>query len=126
MSQTGFRPKVYVKTDCPFSFKFLTFLAESGLSRQFDIMDCEPGSEKIAAVRVELEAKTGKSPAFPTVELAAGEFKSDSDDLIQHYADLHGIDVDSLPVLDVYKRGVFTTYIKMVKKIKSLDPEFFS
>ena len=42
MSSTEFKAKAYVKEGCPFSFKFLVFMAEAGLLDHIEIVRMKP------------------------------------------------------------------------------------
>lgn len=123
---TSFKPTVYVKTGCPFSFRFLVFIMEAGLYERFTIIEVNPEWESDKAIREHLEQATGKKPAFPTVEVAKGDYRSDSEALIDYYAQQEGVDTAALAVLDLYNRGLFDTYLRMVKKIKANFPDFFN
>jgi len=72
-----------------------------------------------------LSTKTGKSASFPTVKFKDGTYLSDSDRLIDYIAKRHNLDTATMPLFTFYKRGVFTTYLRMVKKIKAHFDYFF-
>ena len=42
---SDFRPKAYVKTVCPFSFKFRLFVTEAGLADQVEFIPMNPDAD---------------------------------------------------------------------------------
>ena len=42
MSPQPFKAKAYLKEGCPFSFKYLLFMVEAGLSDQIEVMSIPP------------------------------------------------------------------------------------
>ncbi len=101
------KPTAYLLTNCPFSFKFLLFISEARLIDRFEIVRCEPDSAELAQVKEKLTAATGKKATFPTVEIEPNVYKSDSDALVAHYAELNKIDPQSLPAFSFYMKGIF-------------------
>lgn len=101
-----FKAKAYVKEGCPFSCKFLVFMAEAGLLDEIAIVRCNPASPSFEDEKYRLGTWLDKEVTFPVVELEPGQYKSDSDALIEHYARAHGIAADSLAVLSFYKETV--------------------
>jgi hypothetical protein len=57
----------------------------------------------------------GKPAAFPTVEIEPGRYMTDSDKLIEHYAQRVDATVDELPVLSFYKQTIFPKLIEHYK-----------
>jgi hypothetical protein len=104
MTETAFRPVVYLKDLCPWCFRFRLFLLESGLEHRFDLRVFVPGDAEEAAIREELAPHFDKV-TFPTVQAAPGEFLTDSAALVAHYAAEAGIVVRDLKLLDQYERG---------------------
>lgn len=102
-----FKPTVYLREGCPFSFKFLLFLAESGLRDRFELIRCNPDAPEFEAIKSRLQAGLHKSATFPTVEVAPGRYMSDSDALIRHYASDNGIEAARLPALSFYVETIF-------------------
>ena len=47
MGRKPFIPKAYLKVDCPFSFKYLLFMAEAGLLDRIEVIRCDPKSAEI-------------------------------------------------------------------------------
>lgn len=98
--------KTYLRTDCPFSFKFLLFISEARVLDRFEIVRADPNSAEFEQIKAKLEQATGKKATFPTVEIEPGIYKSDSDALIEHFAKKLNVDVSSLVALAFYKEGI--------------------
>ena len=107
MSTRSFKAKAYVKDGCPFSFKFLVFMSEAGLLDSIEIIRLDGNAPDFAAAKERLSAALGKSATFPTVEVAAGRFMTDSDRVIEHFAQGAGLNPDEMPVLTFYKQTIF-------------------
>lgn len=101
-----YKAKAYLRTDCPYSFKFLLFMSEAGLLDHIDIVECDPQGSAFAATKARLAQATGRAVTFPIVEVEAGRYQSDSDALIQHYAAAHGVDRSALAALHFYLNGI--------------------
>jgi len=114
MSREEFRAKAYVKEGCPFSFKFLTFMAEANLLDEIEVVRLREGDADYEATRRKLAERLGKA-SFPTVELAPDEYMSDSDRLIEHYAKRAGLRPDEMPVLSLYKQGILPKLFELHK-----------
>jgi hypothetical protein len=114
MSRETFKPKAYVKEGCPFSFKFLTFMAEANLLDEIEIVRVREGDADYEATRAKLAEHLGKA-SFPTVELGPDEYMSDSDRLIEHYAKREGLRPDEMPVLSLYKQGILPKLFELHK-----------
>ena len=125
-AETAFKPTVYIKTGCPFSFKFLIFITEAKILDQFQIIEVNPAAEGNLQIREKLEVAMGRKPSFPTVETAHDQYMSDSNELINYYAKQFQIAVEDLRVLDIYERSIFSNYLRMVRKIKQHFPDFFN
>jgi hypothetical protein len=95
----GFKAKAYVKEGCPFSFKFLVFMAEAGLLDRIEIVRLAPEDPAFDETKARLSEGLGKPATFPTVEIEPGRFMADSDRLIERFAELEGIRAAELPVL---------------------------
>ena len=106
MSPPTFKPTLYVMEGCPYSFRFLLFLSEAQLLDGFDVVKCDDRPE-CDAIKQTLEAAMGREPSFPVVEVAPGEYMSDSDRLIDHFARLNRIDRTGLPALVFYEDSIF-------------------
>ncbi|MEO7207478.1 MAG: hypothetical protein ABI145_11990 [Steroidobacteraceae bacterium] len=107
MALQPFKAKAYLKGGCPFSFKYLLFMVEAGLSDQIEVIRCDPSGPEFDAVKAKLAAGLGKPVSFPTVEIEPGRYESDSDALIRHYATKNGVEMSSLPALAFYTETIF-------------------
>jgi len=107
MDRKPFTPKAYLKVDCPFSFKYLLFMAEAGLLDRIEVIRCDPKSAGFERVKVKLAAATNEPATFPTVEVEPGRYQSDSDRLIEYYAQRNNVAPRDLPALKFYKQGIF-------------------
>ena len=106
MNDATFRPVLYVKEGCPFSFKTLLFVLEAGLLDRFEVREFAQGSDEEEAIRAELSPHLEKV-SFPAVQHAPGQFQTESDDIIARYAREANVDPGQLPVLSIYLGGVF-------------------
>jgi hypothetical protein len=107
MHHDTFKPKAYLKEGCPYSFSYLLFMAEAGLLEQVDVIRCDPESAGFDAVKRKLSKATGRDATFPTVEIAPQQYMSDSDKLIEHYAQERKVDPNTLPAFSFYKETLF-------------------
>ncbi len=107
MNANAFKPKVYVKEGCPFSFKYMLYMAEAGLLDQIELVRMDPADPSYEATKSKLSEGLGKAATFPTVELEPGHFMSDSDQLIERFAQQSGRPADEMPVLSFYKETIF-------------------
>jgi hypothetical protein len=107
MSSQPFKAKAYLKEGCPFSFKYLLFMVEAGLSDQIEVIRCDPSDPEFEVVKTKLTAGLRKPASFPAVEIEPGRYESDSDALIRHYATKYGIGARSLPALAFYTETIF-------------------
>lgn len=108
-----FIPTAYVKTNCPYSFKFRLFITEARLAAHVRFIALDPDAPSHAKDKADLASKIGRSHTFPVVEVEPNNYLTDSDDLITHFAKLHGIDPVALPTLQFYQTGLFTTFLEM-------------
>jgi hypothetical protein len=109
------KAKAYVKVGCPFSFKFLTFMAEAMLLDEIEIVRLQEGDANYEPTKRKLAEHLGKAPTFPTVEVEPLRYMTDSDRLIEHYAARHGLRPDDMPVLSLYKQGIFPKLLELHK-----------
>lgn len=108
------KAKAYIKEGCPFSFKFLAFMAEAKLLDEIEIVRLREGESEYEATRTKLAAELGKA-SFPTVEIERGRLMADSDRLIEHYAARAGLQPDEMPVLSLYKQGILPKLFELYK-----------
>jgi hypothetical protein len=118
MSKATFKANAYVKEGCPFSFKYLVFMTEAGLLDDLNIVRLREGEAGFDATKQRLSEHLGKPVSFPTVEIEPGRYMTDSDRLIEHYAEQHRLVPDELPVLSLYKQTIFPKLIEL-HKLKS-------
>ena len=110
----AFKPRVYLEAGCPYSFKFLLFLAETGQTDRFEIVVCDPDApDDHERIKRQLTQTTGRRTTFPTVEIAPGEDMSDSDALIAHFARERGIAEETLIALAFYLRSIYPQLLKL-------------
>ena len=114
MSTDAFKAQAYIKEGCPFSFKFLAFMAEAGLLEDIEIVRVREGDADHEATKAKLVAGLGKA-SFPTVEIEPGRLMADSDRLIEHYAERAGLQPDKMPVLSLYKQGILPKLFELHK-----------
>lgn len=115
MSSGKFKAKAYVKEGCPFSFKFLLFMTEAGLLGDIEIVRMKEDDPSFEATKARLSEHLGKPATFPTVEVEPGLYMSDSDRLVDRYAEQHGVNAEQLPVLSFYKQTIFPQLIELHK-----------
>lgn len=108
-----FTPTAYVKTNCPFSFKFRLFITEAGLDRQVRFVALDPDATTYGKDKAELAKKIGQKHTFPAVETEPGVYQTDSEALISYFANLHDVDAATLPTLQFYISGLYPTYLEM-------------
>ena len=101
------KPKAYIKEGCPYSFKFLLFMAEAKLLHGVDIIRCDPAEDEFEGIKDMLSRATGKPATFPTVEVEPKRYLTDSDRLIDYFATQYDIDQGALPALEFYRRSIF-------------------
>jgi hypothetical protein len=115
MSNETFKAKAYVKEGCPFSFKFLVFMAEAGLLDVVDVVRLREDDPDFESTKQRLGEKLGKPVTFPTVEIEPGRYMTDSDRVIEHFADGHGAQPAAMPVLEFYKQTILPKLIELHK-----------
>src|SRR5947208_2299846 len=107
MEAPGFTATAYLKEGCPYSFKFLLFMAEAQMLDRINVVRCDPDSDAFAAIKDKLTAATGKPATFPTVEVEHQRYMSDSDRLIEHYAKANNLSPRKLTAFSFYKDTIF-------------------
>jgi hypothetical protein len=115
MSHDSSKAKAYVKEGCPFSFKFLAFMAEAKLLDEIEIVRLREGDADYEEAKRKLGEHLGKAASFPTVEIEPNRYMTDSDRLIEHYANRKGLRPDELPVLSLYKQGILPKLFELHK-----------
>ena len=64
MGATAFKPKAYLKEGCPYSFKFMLFMAEADLLDRIDVVRCDPDHADFDAIKQKL-ASASRPTARP-------------------------------------------------------------
>lgn len=108
-----FKPTAYIRTNCPYSFKFLLFVTEAGLHDQFEFVPMNPETTEFETRKQEIERRMGRKAVFPVAEIAPDEFLSDSDKLIDHFSENHGINQGAMYALNFYRGGLYPCYLEM-------------
>ena len=122
MASNDFPPRVILKRECPFCLKLMIFLHEAGIAGEFRYLAVHGDTEEYEEVRSILEETLGDA-SFPTVEVSSGEFMSGSDELIDHYAEQHGVDRSQLSLLSYYEGGVFPAMTEMFQENQALKED---
>jgi hypothetical protein len=113
MSTDTFKAKAYVRAGCPFSFKYLVFMAEAGLLDRIEVIRLNPQDPGFEAEKQRLSQHLGKAVTFPVVEIEAGRYMTDSDRLIELYAGREGLEPDGMKVLSFYKQTILPQLIEL-------------
>jgi hypothetical protein len=113
MNAQAFKPKAYLKDGCPFSFKFWLFMVEAGLAQQIEVIRCAPNDPAFAGIKAKLTKGLGQAATFPTVEVEPERYQSDSDSLIEYFANRNRIDPGRLPALAFYKETIFPQVVEL-------------
>jgi hypothetical protein len=113
MSANKFKARAYIKEGCPFSCKYLVFMAEAGLLDDIDVVRLREGDAEFNAAKERLSQHLGKPASFPTVEIEPDRYMTDSDRLIEHYAEQHRLRPAEMPVLSFYKQTIFPQLLEL-------------
>jgi len=105
LSDTAFRPVLYLNHRCPFCLKLVMYLSNAGLLDRFDMDVFEPGSEDEQRIRGTLSAHFEKV-SFPAAQVAPGEYMKETDDLIARFEKDAPVKASELPLMDYYTTGV--------------------
>ena len=122
MSDTVFKPIVYLLHGCPFCMKVRLFLLEAKLIDQVDIQLVENGSEEGRQVKEKLAVHLPKV-GFPAVELTPGQYMAESDDIITWFAKGAGIDIETLPTFQDFVSGIFDRHLGMYRENMQLKQQ---
>ena len=114
-----FVPLLYLKKGCPFCFKVRVALLEADLLDRVNIREFASGTPEEEEIKNDLSLELDKL-SFPAAEVAPGEFKKDSDELIAYFTGLNGADVRDLPTLQAYKDGPFSELMRLIKENREL------
>jgi len=122
MTDTDFKPVVYLLQGCPFCMKLRVFLLEAGLIDQVDIRLLQQDSDALRQVRETLAAHLPKV-GFPAVELTPGQYMADSDAIIDRFATRAGIDSATLPTFQDFAGGIFAGHIALYRENMALKQQ---
>ena len=115
MTETRFKPIVYLKRNCPFCMKIRLFLLEAGMAQDVEIRDFAAGTAEEEAIRAEL-APHFEKVSFPTAQLEPGRYVAESDDIISFLAAKSRRDPANMPVYRNYIDGPFALTMKLWKE----------
>jgi hypothetical protein len=113
MSVQSFKPRVYLKDGCPFSFKLWLFLVEAGIADEVEVIRCNPQDPQFDEVKRKLASGLGAQASFPTAEIEPGRYRSDSGKLIEHFSRESGVSSSSLPALAFYEQTIFPQVVEL-------------
>lgn len=117
-----FRPVLYLKASCPFCLKVAAFVCEAGLLDSCELRDFWPDDEREQAIRTEL-APHLETVTFPAMQYAPGAYMSESDAIIQRFAEQSGIDPDTLPFFQYVVSGPMRRMREQFIEIRRLSQE---
>jgi len=112
--------KAYLLLNCPFSFKFLLFMTETGLLEQIEVIIFDVNESDYESKKLKLGELLGTEVSFPSVEIEPGVYESDSDTLIEYYSEKSDINNEDLKTLEYYKNGIFKGIIRLFIENKEL------
>jgi glutathione S-transferase len=119
MTNSAFKPIVYLKQNCPFCLKVRLYLLEAGMLDAVEIHDFVSGSKLEEDIRGELSPHLAKV-SFPAAQLEPGRYIAESDDIIAFLAVKSGREPASLPVLGNYVEGPFKMMMNLWKENQQL------
>lgn len=119
MTDSRFKPIVYLKQNCPFCMKVRLFLLEAGLGEAVETRNFAPGEPEEAAIRAELSPHFEK-PSFPAAQLEPGRYLADSDEIVARLAAWSGRDLATMPVYRNYVDGPFAGMMRLWKENQEL------
>lgn len=122
MTDSDFRPVLYLNRHCPFCLKLMIFLSEAGLLERFELREFVPGDEAEQVIKSELSPHFDKV-TFPTAQISQGQYQNGSDALIAHYARQAGVDPSKMPLLNYYLGGVFKRVGELYKENMALKAQ---
>lgn len=119
MSDTSFKPILYIKKGCPFCFKVRLFALEAGILDTFEEREFTPGSAEEQAIRAELGAVLEKV-SFPAAQLSPGRYVTESDELVAGFAASSGHDPETMPVYRTYAADLLPTMMTLYRENQAL------
>ncbi len=117
-----FRPVLYLKASCPFCLKVAAFLCEADLLDGCDMREFWPGDEREQPIRAELAAHL-ETVTLPAMQYAPDAYMTESDAIIQHFAEQSGIDPDALPFFQYVVSGPMRRMREQFMEIRRLSQE---
>lgn len=115
MTETDFKPIVYLKQNCPFCLKVRLFVLEAGMEDDVEIRDHSPGSDQEMVLRAALDPHFEKV-SFPAAQLEPGHYIAESDDIVAFLAAKAGRDPSTMTAYRNYVDGAFAMSMKLWKE----------
>jgi hypothetical protein len=119
MTDTSFRPILYLQQNCPFCLKVRIAVIETGQAGAVDMRVFVPGTPEERAVRAELDGKLAKI-TFPAAQFAPGDYVADSDAIVAELAGRAGRAPADLPVYTAYLDAAFKPMMGLFQENKAL------
>ena len=107
MTETAFKPIVYLKQNCGFCLKVRIFLLEAGMAQDVETRDFVPGTPEEDVIRGELAPHFDKV-SFPAAQLEPDQYIAESDAIIAFLEAKSGRKTTSMPVYTNYVDGIFS------------------
>lgn len=126
MNESSDLPKAYVLNSCPFCFKLVLFLSETGLLDKLELVVLDPEADDFGATKQALIERAGKALSFPNIETSPNQFKTETDDIIAMFAQQYDVDVQALPTLDYYQAGLMKKFISLFMENRELKKQLES
>lgn len=123
MTDAAFKPVLYSKIGCPFSFKVRLFLLEAGLLDQVTIVEASTPDEHQRLADM-LAERLGKA-SFPTAEIGPNILMPESDALVEHFAAVAKVDPAKLPTYQAYAGGIFPLIMQLYRENAELKSALF-
>lgn len=115
-----FRPVLYLKAKCPFCLKVQIYLLEAGVLGEIEQREFAVGSALETEIRAEL-AQHFEVASFPTLQVAPGQYLSESDDIIALYAARSGVRPESCGVYTSFMQGMLPRQIELYAEVARLQ-----
>jgi len=94
-----------------------------GLLDEIQIEEVVDGEERMEQVRTMLSENLPKA-SFPSVQFEEGKFMSETNDLIQYFANKYDKDLESLTVVPFYDRGIFKKIGNLYRQNKAYQEKY--
>ena len=122
MTDTDFKPVVYLLQGCPFCMKLRVFLLEAGVIDQVEIRLLAQDSDALRHARETLAMHLPKV-GFPTVETSPGQYLAESDAIIDWFATRASIDVSTLLTFQDFVGGMFAGHVALFRENMTLKQQ---